>query len=76
MTLPSLPACSLQVVVEPSQQNLVRSQTEEIVHGLSFLTEPIQLRMKFDIDLCKETSTDDLPDESKDEMFSALGDIG
>lgn len=75
MTLPSLPACSLQVVVEPSQQNLVRSQTKEIVDRLSLLAEPIQFGMKFDIDLGEETSTDDLPDESKDEMFSALGDI-
>lgn len=74
--LPSLPTCGLQVVVEPSEENLVRGQTKEIVDGLSFFTESIEFGMKLDVDLGKETPTDDLPDKSKDEMFSAVGDIG
>ena len=63
------------MVVEPSEQDLVGRQTKEIIDGLALLTEPVQLGMKFDVDLGKETSTDDLPDESKDKMFSSLGEI-
>ena len=75
MTLPSLPACSLQVVVEPSEENLIGGQAQEIVDGLALFAETIQFGMKFDVDLGKETSADDLPNETQDEMFSSLGDI-
>ena len=73
--LPSLPSCSLQVVVEPSEENLIGGQAQEIVDGLALFAETIQFGMKFDVDLGKETSADDLPNETQDEMFSSLGDI-
>jgi hypothetical protein len=52
-SLPSFPACSLQVKVEPSQQNLIRSQSQKILDSLSILTEPIQLGMYLDVNLCQ-----------------------
>ena len=58
MISPSLPACSLQMVVEPSEQDLVGRQTKKIVDCLNLLTEPV-LGMKFDVDLGKETSAGD-----------------
>jgi hypothetical protein len=36
--------------------------------------ETIQFGMKFNVDLSKETSADDLPDETEDKMFSSVGD--
>ena len=63
------------MLVGPSEQDLVGRQTKEIIDGLALLTEPVQLGMKFGVDLGKKTSADDLPDESKGEMFNPLEDI-
>jgi hypothetical protein len=73
--IPSLSASSLQVVLEPSKQNLVGGQAEQIVDGLALFAETIQFGMKFDVNLGKETSADDLPDETQDEVFSSVRDI-
>jgi hypothetical protein len=75
MIPPALPASSFEVVVEPSQEDLVRGQLEQIFNSLSFLAQPVKLRMELDVDLGEQTSPDDLPNETKDEMFPTFCEI-
>ena len=64
------------MVVEPSQKDLVRSQTQQIIYSLSLLAQTIQLRMDLDIDLCKQAATNNLPDQPEDQMLATLCNIG
>lgn len=72
---PSGPVCSLKVVVEPAQKNLLRRQSEKLLQRLVFLQEAIKLRVQFDIDFTQETTANDLPNETKDQMLAHLNNI-
>lgn len=74
--IPTLPPSRLEMIVKPPHQDLVRSQSQQVLDCLPVLAQPVQLWMELDIDLGKETPADDLPDETKDEMFASLGNIG
>lgn len=73
--LRAVPSCSLQVVVEPSQQNLLWGKTKELFQGLILLQETVQLGVQTNIDLGQETSLDDLPDETQNQMLASIHDI-
>lgn len=73
---PSVPARCLQVVVEPAQQDLVRSQPQEVVNRLALFTQTVQFRVNLDIHLRQQTSPDDLPNETQDQVLSSFNDIG
>lgn len=62
--------------VEPPQQDLIRRQPQELLQRLSVVQQPVELGVVLDVDLAEETSSNDLPDESEDEMFGSVGDIG
>ena len=72
---PAVPASSLQMVVEPSQEDLVRSQLEKVLDSLALFTQPIELRVELDIDLSKQTSSNNLPDETENEMLATFCDV-
>ena len=72
----AMPASRFEMVVEPSEQNLVWSEPKEIVDSFVFFTKTEKLWVELYIDLCEETASDDLPDETEDEMLSALCEIG
>ena len=64
------------MVVEPAQKDLIWSQSKEVVNCLPLFAKSIQFGMKLDVDLSKQATPNDLPNESQDKMLSALGKIG
>lgn len=72
---PTLPSRSLQVVVEPAEQDLVRGQPQELFERLAVVQQAVKLRVKLDIDLAEQTATDNLPDETKDQVLAPVRDI-
>jgi len=60
------------MVVEPSKEDLVRGKAEEVFDGLSFFAQAVELRMQLDVDLGEKTPSNDLPDETKDQMLATL----
>lgn len=71
----SVPFGGLQVVVEPSQQNLIRRKSQELFKGLSVVQQPVQLGMDLDINFGEQTSSNDLPDKTKNQVLSAFRNI-
>lgn len=63
------------MIVEPSEEDLIWGQTEEIFDGFTLLAQTVELGVKLNIDLGEQSSTNDLPDETKDQMFTTLRDI-
>lgn len=70
-----MPLRVLQVVVEPSQEDLLRGQAQELLECLVILQQPVQLGVQLDIDLAEKTSPDDLPDQTQDQMLAHLDDV-
>ena len=60
------------MIVEPSQEDLIRGEPQQILDSLSLFTETVQFWMKFDVDLTEQSTSDDLPDKTEDEMLSAF----
>jgi hypothetical protein len=71
-----VPFGSLQVIVEPSQQNLIWRQPQEFLQSLPVIQQPVQLGMNLDINLGEQTPSDNLPDQTENQMFSSLCNIG
>lgn len=71
----SVPLGVLQVVVEPSKQDLFWGQSQELLQSLVLVQQSVQLRVEFDVNLAQKTPPDDLPDQSQNQMFSNLDDI-
>ena len=63
------------MVVEPPQQNLLWRQAQELLECLIVLQQPVQLRVQLDINLAKQTSPDDLPDQTQNQVLAHLDDI-
>lgn len=61
-----------QVVVDPTQEKLISGKLEKILDGLSGLQKAVQLGMRLQVDLGKETNLDDLPHQTKDQMVGSL----
>lgn len=72
----SVPFGRLQVVVEPSQQDLIRRKPQELFKGLSIVQQPVQFGMDLDIDFGEQTSSNDLPNKTKNQVLSAFRNIG
>lgn len=75
MDKPSGPVSGLEVVIKPSQEDLLRGQTEELLKLLAFSQEAVQFRVEFDVDFTQKTASNDLPDETEDEMLTDLNDV-
>jgi len=73
--IPPVPPRLLQVIVEPSQEDLIRRQPQQIVDGFPILTKTVQLGVQLDVDLRKQAAADNLPDQTEDQMFGASSDI-
>ena len=63
------------MVVEPSQQNLLWGQAQELLKCLVVLQQPVQFGVQLDIDLAEQTSPDDLPDQTQNQVLTHLDDI-
>lgn len=63
------------MVVDPSEQDLLRGQPQELLQGFILVQQSVELGVKLDVNLPQESATDNLPDETEDEMFSDLNDI-
>lgn len=72
----SVPACSFQVEVEPSQEDLVGWQSQELLQSLSIFEESVELGVQLDVDLVEEASSDDLPDQAEHEVLPSFDEIG
>jgi len=72
---PPRPVGSLEVVVEPAKQNLLRGQAQELLQRLVLLQQPVELGVELDVDLAQQTAADNLPDEAEDEMLADLNDV-
>jgi hypothetical protein len=63
------------VKVEPPQQDLIRRQPQKLFQSLPIVQQPVQFRMMLDIDLAQQSSSDDLPNQTQDQVFPSLGNI-
>lgn len=72
---PPGPVGSLEVVVEPAEEDLVRRETEEFFDRLPVVEEAVELRVVFDANLRQETPPNDLPDETEDEVLRTVSDV-
>jgi hypothetical protein len=73
--IPSFPIGSLEVVVEPTEKNLIWRKTQEFIKSFSVFEQTIQFRVKFNIDLAKQTTLDDLPDKTENQVLTAFNKI-
>ncbi len=72
---PPLPTSSLEVVVEPAEEDLLWRQAQELLQGLVLFEQPVELRVQLDVDLAQQTAADDLPDETEDQVLPDLDDV-
>ena len=63
------------MVVKPSQEDLVRRQSEKVINCLALLAQTVQFGMELNIDLTQKTPSDNLPDKSENEMLTTLSEI-
>lgn len=63
------------MVVKPSQQNLIRRQSQEVVYRLALFTKTIQLGMQLDVDLTEQAFANDLPNQTENQVLRTLRDI-
>ena len=70
-----MPIRSFEMVIEPAEQDLFRWQSKELFQRLIFLQKTVQFRMKFDINLTKKSTSNNLPDQPENKMFPPLNKI-
>lgn len=75
VNLPSIPFRVLEVVVEPTQQDLLRGQAQELLQSLVFFQESVKLGVQLDINLAQQTTSNDLPDQAKNEVLTNLDNV-
>lgn len=63
------------MVVEPSQQDLLRRQPQELLQSLVFFQQTIEFRVELDVYFSEQTAADDLPDKTKDKMLADFNDV-
>lgn len=73
--LPSLPLGVLQVIVEPTEQDLLWGQAQELLQSLILLQQTVQLGVELNIDLAQQTTANDLPDQTQNQVLADLNDI-
>jgi hypothetical protein len=64
-----------EVIVDPTDENLVRWELEEILNGLSGLEETVELRVVLQVDLGQETNANNLPDETKGQVGDTIDQV-
>jgi hypothetical protein len=65
-------AGSGEVIVEPSEKNILRGKLEETRHVFALLQQDHQLRMVLQRDLREELDLDDLPKQPEDEDWAVM----
>jgi hypothetical protein len=71
----SLGSSVLEMIVEPSEKDLVNWELQEVLNGFTIFQKPVELWMVDKIDLGEETNPNDLPNETKDKMGLSLDQI-
>ncbi len=71
----SVPAGSFEVVVDPSKQNLIRWQAQEFLQRLTIIEQTVELRVVLQVDLAEQTTSNDLPYETKNQVLLAVDEI-
>lgn len=71
----AVPFGGLEMVVEPPEENLLWGETEELLEGLAVFKEPVELGVELDINLAQKSAPDNLPDETENQVLTALNDI-
>lgn len=66
----------LEVVVEPPEQDLIRRQPQKLFQRLAVVQQAVQFRVDLDVDLAEQAPTDNLPNETENQVFSSFFDIG
>lgn len=69
------PVCCLEMIVEPPEQDLVRRQLEQVVQGFAVFEQAVQLGVVLQVNLAQQTAADNLPDETKNKVFTAIGKV-
>jgi hypothetical protein len=64
------------MIVEPPQKDLVWGQTKQVVDCLALFAKSKEFGVKLDIHLRQQSSADNLPDQTENEMLATLGDVG
>lgn len=70
-----MPARSFQVVVKPSEQDLIGWQSKKFVNCFSIIEQPIQFGVLLDSNSSEKPFPDDLPDKTHDKVFCSLCNI-
>jgi len=66
---PLIPTGVLQVVVEPTQKDLIDGELQQIFNGLTFFKEAVKFGVVHQVDFAEKANLHDLPDETKDKMW-------
>jgi len=69
------PASVLEVVVDPSEEDLLNWELEEVFDGFSWLQKAVEFWVVNQIDLGEKTNSDDLPDETEDQVSLSINKI-
>lgn len=70
-----MPVGCLEVIVEPAEENLLRGESQELFKSLVFFEQPVEFRVKLDINLAQQSATDNLPNQTQNQMLPDLDDI-
>ncbi|KAH3661835.1 hypothetical protein OGAPHI_006013 [Ogataea philodendri] len=71
----SVPVGCFEMIVEPSEQNLFRRKSQELFQSLVILQQSVQFWMELDIDLAQQTSSDNLPNQTQNQVFFSFNNI-
>lgn len=73
--LRAIPSCCPQVIVEPPQQDLLWWEAKECFEGFISFQKTVQFWVQTDIDFGQQTSLDDLPDETQNQVLASIHDV-
>lgn len=63
------------MVVEPPQQDLLRRKAQELFQCFIVIQQAVKFRMKLNVNLAQETSANNLPDQTENQVLLGLHDV-
>jgi len=71
----SSPTSVLEVVVEPSKEDLLNGELKEVLNGFTLLQKAVKLGMVDQVNLREQTNLHNLPDETENQMRLSVNEI-
>ena len=70
-----MPLGILKVVVEPTEKDLLWGQAQELLKGLILFQKTVKLGVQLDINLTQQTTSNDLPNKTQNQVLTNFNDI-